>query len=955
MPVDKGTSNVHNSLSTSNVRTFDDSYCGGIVCEIKTLNAILVTIYRPPGAPDHSFERLLKFIQRYISESTADDEYRDIFFTGDFNLAEIRWPIANSFTPQSKLSQSSTLLLNFMEEHLLNQYVDKPTRENNILDLFITNNSNLISHIQSVETNLSDHNIVKVETTHNLLQPQPKTTVNVPMHSFRSLNLKKANFSAIGEQIRSVKWEELKSLCTPDEFPELFRLTVLQIAMLHAPQKTPRSSQENPYVRARNILRRRRRKVRAQVNAISNASSNSCPQSKLSKLRLELYNLSAEIKNSIYSQQKYHESKAVKNIKDNPRYFYSYAKRNNKLKSTIGPLLNKDDKLTSDPKEMADILQHQYASVFSNPHSEKKKRPNVECELQSFLEDINFNCKDIEKAIEELNENSSSGEHDIPAILIKKCKTQISHPLLLIWRDSLDCGYVPKIYKQQNITPVHKKDSKAEAANYRPISLTSHVIKIFERLVRIHIVQHLQENKLICKNQHGFQKCKSCLTQLLPHIDFIIKNLQNNNDTDVIYLDYAKAFDKVDHQILLEKLFSYGIRGKLLKWIESYLKDRWQTVVIDGQQSFPAKVKSGVPQGTVLGPVLFIIYLNDLESCLKNSIVSNFADDTRLKRSINSTKDSELLQKDLEKAIQWSEEANMQLHQSKFELLAHNTENSKLLQELPFIHEFSEYITSDGSTISPKDAVKDLGIIITPELSWSPHIAKIADDTRRMASWVLSVFSERSAEVLLILYKSLVRSRAEYCCPLWNPSKVEDIIKLESTQRTFTSRIREVKHLPYWERLKHLKLMSLQRRRERYILIHTYKIVNQLAPNDLNMKFYHNDRRGSCCIIPAVVKNSKAKYQSLYDHSFHVTAAKLWNLIPKEIKSKPTLNSFKNSLSRYISEIPDQPPIKGMPSNNSLLDLLQSPWRSIYSGGRAELLIESSTNDDDLPDGLLML
>ena len=149
--------------------------------------------------------------------------------------------------------------------------------------------------------------------------------------------------------------------------------------------------------------------------------------------------------------------------------------------------------------------------------------------------------------------------------------------------------------------------------------------------------------------------------------------------------------------------------------------------------------------------------------------------------------------------------------------------------------------------------------------------------------------------------------------------------------------------------------MSLQRRRERYILIHTYKIVNRLAPNDLNMQFYHNERRGSCCTIPAVIKSSKAKYQSLYDHSFHVIAAKLWNLIPKEIKSKPSINSFKNTLTRFISEIPDQPPIQGMPSNNSLLDLLQSPWRSNCSGGRAELLIESSTSDDELPDGLLML
>ena len=933
---------VHNGLPTSNVKTFDDSYCGGIVCEVKSLNAILITIYRPPSAPDSSFEKLLKFIQRTIDEITDNDEYRDIFFTGDFNLPEICWSISEKYTPQTKLSYSATLLLNFMEDHLLNQYVDKPTRGDNILDLILTNNSNIISHVQSMETNLSDHNIVKMQTTHNLLKPQQKIPVKIPNHSFRSLNLKKSNFSEISEHLKTINWEELKSLCTPDEFPELFRLTVLQVAALHSPLKTTQSKKLNPFVRARNILRRRRRKVRAQVNAISRQCKDSPPSPKLCKLRLELYNLSANIKDSIHEQQKQQELKAVKNVKDNPRYFYSYAKRNNKLKSTVGPLLNSSGELTFDPKEMSDILQNQYASVFSNPDSSNKKTPCISCNLQSILEDFDFTNKDIEKVIDEIDENSSSGEHDIPAILLKKCKQVLSHPLLLIWRDSLNRGYIPKMYKQQHITPVHKKGSKAEAENYRPISLTSHIIKIFERLIRKHIVQHLEANQLICKNQHGFQKCKSCLTQLLPHIDHIIKNLQNNTDTDVIYLDYAKAFDKVDHQILLQKLYSYGIRGKLLEWLKSYLSDRWQTVVIDGHHSAPSKVLSGVPQGTVLGPVLFIIYLNDLESCIKNCVVSNFADDTRLKKGIDSIEDTKIMQKDLEKAIQWSEEANMKLHQDKFELLAHNTDNSKLLHELPFSTEFSQYVTSDGSIISPKDAVKDLGIIITPDLSWSPHISKIADDARKMASWILSVFSERSAEVLLILYKALVRSRAEYCCPAWNPAKIEDIMKLEAVQRTFTARIREVKHLPYHERLKQLNLMSLQRRRERYILIHTYKIVNNLAPNDLNMKFYHSDRRGSCCVIPPVVKNSKQKYQTLYDNSFHVVAGKLWNSTPKEIKSKVTLDSFKVAVSKFINSFPDEPPVPGVPSNNSLLVLLKKSCNYNTHGGRPMSMIEDS-------------
>ena len=270
----------------------------------------------------------------------------------------------------------------------------------------------------------------------------------------------------------------------------------------------------------------------------------------------------------------------------------------------------------------------------------------------------------------------------------------------------------------------------------------------------------------------------------------------------------------------------------------------------------------------------------------------------------------------------------MELHQSKFELLAHNTDTSKLLLELPFTKELSEYVTGDGSVISPKEAVRDLGITITPDLCWSLHISVIAEDARRMAGWILSVFLERSAQIMLTLFKSLVRSRTEYCCPLWHPSKVEDIMKLEAVQRTFTAKIREVQHLTYWERLDNLHIMSLQRRRERYILVHVYKIINKRAPNDLQMKFYQSARRGICCKLPPLVKKCKPKYQNQYDQSFHIVGGKLWNLIPKIIKRKPSLDSFKTALSKYNAQFPDHPPVPGIASDNSLLTVLASPWRN---------------------------
>jgi hypothetical protein len=939
---------VHNSLPTSNVRTFDDGTCEAVMCYIKSINTIVTSIYRPPDTSVSSFENLLKFIQETITE-IANNNHCDLILMGDFNLPSMHWqqsdPSAEPHTP----SISETKLSQFMEDNLLSQYIDKPTRQKNILDLFITNNPNIVLKSDISDTSLSDHKIIKVTTTYNL-KAAPKSKPKIPQHTFRSLNLQKADYNEINSHLKSINWDELQEMCSPDEFPELLRLTVLQVCALYSPNKSDQSNKMNPFMRNRNILRRRKRKVKSQISAISVKNPNS---RKLEKLRSELYDINQNIKDSIFNQRKEKESKAVKNIIKNPRFFYSYAKQNNKLRSTVGPLLNEEGDLIHHPKTMADILQKQYSSVFSDPLSAKKKKPKIckNCKINSTLENFDFTTEDIVKAINEINEGSACGDEDIPAMILKKCKEVLSYPIFLLWKQSLNSGYVPKVYKNQIITPVHKKESKAEAANYRPISLTSHIIKIFERLIRNHIVNHLEKNHLICKNQHGFRKHRSCLTQLLSHIDIILQNFQNNMDTDVIYLDYAKAFDKVDHQILLQKLHAYGIRGKMLMWLNSYLSNRWQTVVINGEHSQSAKVISGVPQGTVLGPVLFILFLNDLEACIQHSIISSFADDTRLKKAINVTSDTRLLQKDLDHSIQWSDESNMKLHQNKFELVSHATDNSKLLKELPFFKEFSEYSTDDGSVISPINSVRDLGITITSDVSWSPHISTITDDARRMASWIFSVFIDRNAATMMPLFQALVRSRTEYCSPLWNPSKLEDIKKLESVQRAFTARIHEVKHLGYWDRLKALNLMSLQRRRERYIIIHVFKIIHDLAPNDINMQFQHTNRRGLCCRVPLLIKNCKAKHQSQYDDSFHVVGARLWNLLPRAIKQKDTLSSFKSALTKFIILPPDHPPVPGIASENSLLQLLASDratWRNLLQNGGSTPSDEDTSDEDGL-------
>jgi hypothetical protein len=410
---------------------------------------------------------------------------------------------------------------------------------------------------------------------------------------------------------------------------------------------------------------------------------------------------------------------------------------------------------------------------------------------------------------------------------------------------------------------------------------------------------------------------------MLDHFDDIMQGLTNDKDTDAIYLDYAKAFDKVDHRMLIEKLRLYGFSPQLVKWIESFLVDRSQKVVVDGKHSYFAKIISGVPQGTVLGPILFILFINDLESCVKNSKVRFFADDTRVCKQISSEADTGELQADLDNIILWSKQNNMKLHEDKFELIIHKANPSFALYELPFTIEQMTYEISSGKHLYPIQTLKDLGVIVSDNLSWTPHINTIASRARSVAAWVLSVFKTRDRTTMLTLYKSLVRSHLEYCCPLWHPSKITDIQQLEGVQRTFTAKISGVQHLNYWERLKALKVMSLQRRRERYIILQMWKILHNLTPNDLNITFAAPSRLGLQAIVPSINKTSKQRHQSIYDNSFAILGPRLWNALPSSLSNSSfSQQQFKNRLTDYFNSIPDKPPIKGYccQNNNSILN-----------------------------------
>ena len=252
--------------------------------------------------------------------------------------------------------------------------------------------------------------------------------------------------------------------------------------------------------------------------------------------------------------------------------------------------------------------------------------------------------------------------------LVRELSEELGPSLVDLFLASLDTGVVPQDFRDATVVPLHKKGGRDKAENYRPISLTSIVGKILESIIKDNIVRFLDENGLIRDSQHGFTSGRSCLTNLLEFMEEISRELDNGSCVDVVYLDFAKAFDKVPHKRLLSKLEVRGITGQILRWIDGWLSNRRQKVSVDGELSEWAIVKSGVPQGSVLGPLLFLVYINDIDEDISSKF-GKFADDSKVAKVVNTTDDAEILREDLVKLQNWSHDWQMEFNSDKCQVM----------------------------------------------------------------------------------------------------------------------------------------------------------------------------------------------------------------------------------------------------------------------------------------------
>ena len=310
----------------------------------------------------------------------------------------------------------------------------------------------------------------------------------------------------------------------------------------------------------------------------------------------------------------------------------------------VGPLKVGTDTIT-DSKGMADTLNNYFGSVF---HQENLGSVPVIPELKthSKCQGVNFRPSVVKKGIKQLKTKSAPGPDGITPRLLRELVHEEAVQLGVIFTKSMSSGVVPEDWRKAHVTAIYKKGQKSSLSNYRPISLTSVPGKVMERIIKDTLMSHLTRNRLIRPSQHGFVPKKSCTTNLLEYLEKVTKAVEEGKDVDIVYLDFAKAFDLVPRCRLIAKLKAHGVDGELLRWMSSWLKDRKQRVVVNGKLSAWADVLSGVPQGSILGPVLFSIFINDIDDRVVPivDILSKFADDTKVGKIISEDEDRQLLQ-----------------------------------------------------------------------------------------------------------------------------------------------------------------------------------------------------------------------------------------------------------------------------------------------------------------------
>ena len=758
--------------------------------------------------------------------------------------------------------------------------VTMETRGDNILDLILTNIPEKVNRVATLPPlSTSDHDVVFVEMNITL-----KTNRKAPRKIYK---YHKANWAEMKAELNSTVTNLLQEGSEDVEYLwNTFKEKIISLRDKYVPSKMAKGKHHIPWITpsVRRQMRRRDKYYKLWRKTDKH------------KLEVKYKHLRSETQKSVrHAYWQYIDDLIdpsnyleTEHRSRNFKKFWSFVKALKRDQSGVSPL-KYEGNLETTPVGKANTLNHQFKSVFveegTGPIPNKGPSPHP------VINDITITENGVAKLLSKLNVNKASGPDEVNARMLKELKDVVAPFLTHLFQISLDTGVVPKDWRGADVSPIYKKGERYIPANYRPVSLTSITCKLMEHILVSQIMSHAEQNNILYDLQYGFRSKRSGDVQLLQLYHDLAYGVHRKHQTDLAIMDFAKAFDTVPHKRLLYKLEWYGINGKVNNWVKAFLSDRVQRVVVDGFHSDLAAVTSGVPQGSVLGPCLFLFYINDLPDYTNHTTVRLFADDCILYRVVKNTNDCMLLQEDLLGLERWEADWLMSFNAGKCSIMSATLK----LQRLDFDYRLH------GEILERCDNSKYLGVTIQSNLQWDDHIGNICKKASRTLGVIRRNLQVSSKDLKERAYLSLVRPQLEYSCTVWDPYKKKNIAELDSIQRRAAryvfNRYHQTSHVS--EMLEELGWESLQSRRTKLKMCMAYKGFNDLCSLPLRnyVNFASVSTRNKAHQFAVIVPYARV---DAYKFSFVPNFGTHWNTLPVSAVTAPSLKSFKAGVEGLI-------------------------------------------------------
>lgn len=833
---------------------------------------VICCVYRSPSSDGFQSMTELRSLLSLIDNLKPSH----FLLAGDFNFPQIDW--VGEFS-RATTGHPSHLLLDLMHDFFLFQHIREATRSRlgemeNTLDLVFTNEEGMLSNLEyRPGLGRSDHLSLRFRI---------RCYLSVGGTSRQKLDFGRADFPRLNQMVSGADWGS-RDLSTEDLYHH-FRNTLSVITAECVPIMRSRPNRKNIYMTSA-ALRLKNRKN--QLWRVFRSSGDIIDRGRFAHCAAKLRKLTRQL-------QRNHEHRLALNAKENPKAFWKYVNSRLKTKSKVEDLRNPDGVLEASDEEKAMLLNSFFASVFTVEDLSRIPPFDVRC-AEPFLEDLEIHPQRVALKLASMKKNGSPGPDLVHARILFEARDTLAIPLAQLFRSSLDSGRVPQDWKLGSIVPIHKKGDKHSPGNYRPVSLTAIPCKVMESIIRDELLGHLTLHNLLSPEQHGFRPKRSCDSQMLEMLDDWSRAMEANHAIDAVYMDFRKAFDSVPHARLLHKLYAYGVRGKVLNWIRAFLTDRRQRVVVGASESDWLPVLSGVPQGSVLGPVLFLVYINDLPDHVKSN-VKIFADDTKLYTRANDSVTREMLQGDIDSLLEWSARWQLPFNVEKCSVLHIGSTNC------------NHVYTLSGAPLSSTGEERDLGVVMDSDLKFRQQAAIAVSKATRLLAVIRRSFANLDQTTLPRLYKAIVRPLVEYGNVSWGPFNRADQKLIERVQRRATRIVPTLRQAHYTDRLRALRLPSLYYRRRRGDMLKIFQLLHGGIDQDY-AQFFHMDpntrTRGHAWKL--VKPNAVSRVRR---NAFGCRAINDWNGLPPSVVGAQSLNEFKNRLDIHWAHIrytiPDQ-------------------------------------------------